>query len=325
MCGYCMERIALDILKRDVQGSLQMKDLGSDMNCYFYLRETSDFLSAADRVRRSRQHRTFFSDPPGVAFDRGLEILFEHGFDSSAYQRLLKKPFYREEIIATCTDSRRRDFETLSEGLQVDNLGLLYQAETFFWGNNSKVLRNLDHILPACRNILKHYISWWLDGKALDSGDLLAKLDNLGHLERINAGYAEQTSEASLSRAQDFRFGVLFTAVYFSILMVGSCSAGKKMLLAIAQRNPAETPGPCADDLWLQRVAALRLYDLEGFEAFSRRVTTLHATSLIYIDLMRGFTKEQRELLLDIVTIQPDATQEDLCDKARWLRERELL
>lgn len=43
--------IALDILKSDLSGSLQMKDLGSHSHLYFYLREAFDFLPALNLKR----------------------------------------------------------------------------------------------------------------------------------------------------------------------------------------------------------------------------------------------------------------------------------
>lgn len=328
MCGYCTEETALKILKDDIQGSLQMKDLEYGLARYFYLRETPEFIPALDSLRRSlaqersdmssdippflaQKKPSFFSEvPPAVLLYRGLEILLVQGFASPAYQLLLKKPLYREAISFTCSDEKRNAFELATEGLEIEHLGMLYDAETYFWGERSKQLRTLAHVLPSCRNLLKHYISWWLEGKDLKKDDMTAAIEERDVTDPINVISDEDRS----------RFDLLCRALYFSILMVGSCSAGKKILKAIVQRNPAGTPGMEGEDIWLQRVAAVKLYDLEGFTALSKYLTTIRATHYYYIDIVRSFTVEQKELLLGEIKLHPNAeTTDNLISLSRWL------
>ena len=282
MCGVCTEQIALNNLCDEMHGNLQMKYLGSILDRYFYLRETPDFLTAFDKVKRSlaQKRLPFFSEVPhDVVLYRGLEILLEHGFSSAQYQQLLKKQLYREAIVATCSEENRKAFVAATEGLDIELLGLLYDAETYFWGERSKELRTLANVLSACRNLLKHYISWWLDGKGLQKED-----------------------EYCISSDEHSRFYLLCRAIYFSILMVGSCSAGKKMLGAIAGKDLMGIPGAFGEDLWLNRVAALKLFDLEGFDLYLKRLSVYKShRHYFYIDQMRGFTEEQKHMLLDEV------------------------
>ena len=300
MCGYCTEQIALDILKRDMAGALQMKELGSNVSRFFYLRESTDFLSALDRLKRSlaQKRLSFFSGiPHQVLFYRGLEILLQHGYSSPAYQRLLKQPLYRDTVATLCNNKQRDYFESATVGLNVDCLGVLYESETYFWGERSKELRTLANVLLSCRNMLKHYISWWLDGKNLKKMD-----------------------EHCLTKEEYSRFSLLYRAVYFSVLMVGSCSAGKKMMGAIVEKEPVTTPSIAGDDLWLQRVAALKLYDLAGFDAFLKHLTNTRATNFYFIDIVRGFSLKQKHLLLDEVRRHPEAdTTDNSISLSRWV------
>jgi len=300
MCGYCTEETALYVLRKDVQGNLQMKELGSNLGRHFYLRETQDFISALDRLKRSlaQKRLPFFSEVShDVVLCRGLEILLEQGFASPAYQRLLKKPLYRDAIAALCSNENRQAFEAGTEGLNIYSLGILYDAETYFWGERSKQMRTLADILSSCRHLVKHYISWWLNGDGL------------------------QMDEDCVVKEESFRFALLFRALYFSVLIIGKYSAGKKMLTAIAQRNPAGTPFFDGDDLWLQRVAALKLYDLEGIEVFGKNLKTIRNGLYFYVDLIRGFSIEQKQVLLDEIRRYKEADRMDsLTQMSRWLR-----
>ncbi|MBT1070672.1 hypothetical protein [Pelotalea chapellei] len=303
MCGYCVERSALDILNKDIRGNLSKDDLGYSLGRYFYLRETPNFISALDRLRRSlaqKKQILFPEVPPIVVLYRGLEVLLQQGFESPLYQQLLKRPLYRDAIVAACSDQQRKAFDLATNGLAIKHLGLLYDAETYFWGERSTQLRVLAQVLPSCRNLIKHYISWWLEGKLQNKNDL---------------------SKGSDAEAYH-RFDLLSRALYFSVLMVGSCLGGKKMLLAIAQTSPAETPAIEGKDLWLQRVAALKLYDLEGFNSYCKHVTNLRATHYYYINQMRSFSMEQKQFLQDEVRRLPDAdSTDDFIRMSSWLRE----
>lgn len=301
MCGYCIERMALDVLKSDRQGTLQMKDLGSSLHRYFFLRETPDFISGLDSLKRSLAHKrlSFFTEVPhSVVLYRGLEILLAQGFSSSDYQKLLKNPLYRDAVAALCSAEERNKFESATAGLHIEHLGLLYEAETYFWGERSKQLRTLANVLPSCRNLLKHYVEWWLDGKELQMVDEFCI-------------YGDERS----------RFNLLCRALYFSIQMVGSCSAGKKMLAAIIEKESAGTPKPYGEELWLQRVAAQKLYDLVGFEPFLKHLTTTRATNYYYLDIVRGFSIEQKQMLLDEVGYHPESkTSDNFISLSRWLK-----
>jgi hypothetical protein len=287
MCGYCTEEHVLNNLKDQVRGKLKLKYLGCQHFVDFYLRESPDFISSLDTLRRSFSQRKleFFSAVSHLTLTfRGLEILLEQGFTSPAYQKLLKNKLYRDAIAATCTDERNKEFVSATEGLDIEHLVLLYDAETYFSEEHSRKLITLANVLPSCCNLLKHYISWWLmEPNPLDMAE----------------GNDISSQDKELTDEDLHRLHLLSLSIYFSILLVGSCSAGKKILLAISERSPARIPFVNGIDLWLKRIAAVKLYDLEGFDLFLKHLPTIHASSYFYICQIRGFSDEQKQRLLD--------------------------
>ncbi|MBT0664514.1 hypothetical protein KI809_09400 [Geobacter pelophilus] len=300
MCGYCAEEIALDILSNEVRGNLQMKNLSTNLHRYYFLRESPDFVSALDRLRRSLALKRvpFYSEiPHKIVLCRGLEVLLKGGFDSAPYQRLLKMSLYRDAISTLCSGEMREAFESATQGLTCGHLGMLYDAETYFWEGRVKKLQTLSTAIPSCLDLLRHYISWWLDGNGLQMVD-----------------------EYSVTNEEYFRFALLFRAIFFSTLLVGRISAGRKIMSAIACKCPAGTPVIDGDDVWLQRIATHKLYSIEGFDAFIEHLSKFRYGHFFYIDQVCGFSVEQKQALLTEVRSLLDAERSyDLILMSEWL------
>ena len=298
MCGYCVEEHALNNLRDQILGKVKLKYLIG--MCDYYLRESPDFISTLDKLRRSfaQKKLEFFSEVSrSTLVFRGLEILLEQGFTSLAYQKLLKNKPYRDAIASVCS-YWKKGFASVTHGLDIEHLGLLYDAETYFSEERSRKLITLANVLPSCRNLLKHYISWWL----IDPNPL-----------HMAEGTDITSQQKEFTREDSDRLELLSMALYFSILLVGSCSAGKKILLAISERCPARMPFFNGIDLWLKRIAALKLYDLEGFDLFLEQLPTIHTSSYFYICQIRGFSEEQKQRLL------AEANHQGIGMYYRWL------
>jgi len=315
MCGTCVEHYALEILLKDVRGNLQMESLWGQPCHYFYLREASNFITAMDRTKRSfaRKKQPFFEEVPhGVVLYRGLEMLLEQGFDSPEYQKLLKITLYRDAIAALCADGTRKAFDSSTEGLNIEPLGMLYDSETYFSGERSNLLRTHPQMFSLCKNLLEHYISWWLEGEEQNENDLQAMMEETGILDTLYKVTVEDRS----------RFYLLCRAIYFSILAFGCCSDGNKMLLAVAQGQLKGAPSMLGEDLWLQRVATLKLYDLEGFDTFLKYLTTIRPTNYCFLDIVRSFSVEQKKKLLNEALRHPVEETTDYYNSiTRWLSE----
>ena len=316
MCGYCIEGTALRILSSEMQGFLRVKPTWDAWECYFYLREAPDFPRALDRLRRSlaRRREPFYSIVShSVVLFRGLEILREDGFASPRYQQLLKKHLYREAVLAECAEEARASFEADTEGLAVNGLSILYESDAYLTGKHSEALK--DGLLTCCGNLLEHYYSWWLVWDDQTASDTV--------------GYGVKRT-----LAEDRRCSLLSRAVYFSLLQAPGIPGGKDLLSRIAHQCPAGGPGMSDETLWLQRVAALKFYDLEAPEMFYQHLTSFRASIFEYIDIARGFTTDQKIQLLDEARLYPaewttdsllnitEWLSEELADPARWAKER---
>ena len=116
MCEYCMEPYALNILEKDLRGTVLI-DEQTECFCpddYFFLRESFDFPRALERWEHAKTKEgldLFSIMPPSVLLYRGLEILVERGFESQQYQRLLRMPLYREAIEKACDSDVRIDYD----------------------------------------------------------------------------------------------------------------------------------------------------------------------------------------------------------------------
>lgn len=311
MCGSCTNNRALEILSDDVQGRLKMKEVGFSPYGYLYLRETPEFIPALNRMIRSlaQKRLPFFSEiPHEVMLFRGLEILLEKGFDSLDYQALLKKAAYRDAIAALCSPEARKEFAGATQGLNIDRMGMLCDTETYFCKNMLKPAE----IAAECKILLEHYVSWWLQGEGLGKNDLLAMMEETGIMDPIN----------DVTDADRTRFALLCRAIYFSILVIGRTAGGKQLLLAIAQKGPVGISSFDGDDLWLQRVATLRLYDLEGFEPFLGYLTSIRASNYYFLDIVRNFTVQQKMRLLKEARRHPeDETSDGFMNVITWLEQ----
>ncbi|MEI6208874.1 MAG: hypothetical protein WCP20_19010 [Desulfuromonadales bacterium] len=302
MCGYCTEEVALDILYDDVRGKLKTNNLGYLLR-YFYLRETPDFIHSFDKIRRSLAQKKipFFSGVPAEALlFRGLETLIKQGFESGNYKKLLKNSIYRDAITLLCSENMQKEFEALAKGYEIENLVQLYVTKTFFTAEGVQLLMTSSHILQSCRSLLKHYIAWWLDGQ-MPPVDLLASVEELGVLDEINKDHQDKTPSAIYGRTRKFFFESLIRSLYFSIIMIGDDPHDKVILRAIAKKKPSETPHISGEDLWLRRVAALKLYELEGFDTFSKYLTKRRSNLFFYINQLHSFSAEQKQIILDKV------------------------
>lgn len=294
MCGWCLEGIALELLEKELRGIFPSKEIreGCGIEPGFYLREASDFPAAFERLKRNLVLRRIVpleKLPAEIILLRAMEILLVHGFRSDVYQRLVRQDLFRSLITRACGREMRQEFIFTTESLATDPLVVLYEADTFLDEKSSHALGNLVSMLPSCKKLLGHYYSWWLKGKGLWKNDLLQRMEETGIMDPLD----------DIADDQHARFKLLLRSIYFSVIVAGKYRAGSNILLKLAQTDPAGVPMFDGDDLWLQRVAALKHYDLVGFDGFMERFPVLRATHFYYINLVRGFTVKEKEQIRD--------------------------
>jgi len=111
-------------------------------------------------------------------------------------------------------------------------------------------------------------------------------------------------------------FARLFPALYYAL---EACREDSVLLAEIVVRRVVDPPGPLALDLWLQRRAALRLYDLCGIDPFVRNLDRIRGRLLYYLDLKRSLSEADREALLMVSQRSAEVLDEEEMDLSRWL------
>lgn len=303
MCGWCVERLALEITARSQGGRYPSRECSDTIGRFFYLREVGDFSQGFIKVRRSAKRKgidVVTDIPADLAFMRILETLFHHGFAARSYQELLRQKDIRSIINSACQDGRREQYLEAVPGLGVQDLSFLYRPETYLTADGARELRR-PILLPACRTLLAHYRKWWLLGDSLQKNDLEERFEKTGILDPIE----------DIAHAEHDRFDLLLRALYFGLLFVGRFSAGAPLLRGIAETAPFGVPAFAGDDLWLQRVAALLWYDQKGFNGLLSDRPSFRTSLFYYIHLKRRFTPEQMKELIKVAESDPLIDKKD--------------
>ena len=113
-------------------------------------------------------------------------------------------------------------------------------------------------------------------------------------------------------------FQIIFRALWFSLNLLGRSPASRNILQEIVTTWPAGVPFFDAHDLWLQRRAALLLYDNAGLKPFLEK--GCRASLLYYLDLKRGLSTQQYQMIKSAVTrLSGRAFHDDQFDWRSWL------
>ena len=229
-----------------------------------------------------------------------------------SYQGLVQQDLVRNLIITACDEKWLPDFVKATASLAVEPLAVLYDPATYLTAVGAQKLQNKTLLIPACLDMLWHYHSWWLLGDGLIKNDLDERMAKTGIYDPIE----------DITNDQHERFYLLLRSIYFSLLLLGRDNSCTEMLPHLVELYPHGVPWFLGDDLWLQRVAALALYDLIGFDAFLEYLEEFRATVFYYVDQKRAFTPEQKSQLLDVVRKNPEFDRgDDYMSIEEWLSE----
>lgn len=306
MCGCCTESIALNVLEQEIQGISPTKEQLQECtpSLYFYLREATDFAMAFDHLTLAGTGEKIVpleKLPAEIILLRALEIRAEQEFSDSTYQALVGVPLFSSLIDKVCGKKLEYNFAQATTGMDMTPLYFLYDADTYLLENRAFELVQTDQILPAYHSLLKHYTTWWLKGVGLRKNDLVQRMKETGFYDPID----------DIAEGQYERFNLLLRALHFSVLTIGKFEDGKNVLWELAHNNPFGVSDFSGADLWLQRIAALKLYDLMGFDSFIKHFPDFRITLFYYIGLKRGYTKEQKKMILEAARHFPEIAQND--------------
>ncbi len=304
MCGWCFESIVKEVLEKERRDRILPEDCDEDWTAWFYLREANNFPLALERLSQSMKRKKvvpleYLSAE--VVLLRMLEILLRHGFSSPLYQRLIRQKLIRSLIVKACENGLKSAFiDSVIEPVGMP-LAILYEAAAYLEEGKSKLLLKPASLLPACLDLLRHYRRGWLRDDMRADNDFRGPKEKNGVLDPIE----------DITDEQRERFECMLRALFFSVSMVGRFTSGTRMLHTLAKEPPAYVPGFYGNDLWLQRIAALQLYDLIGFDAFCCYFFDFRDTLFYYIFLKRGFTAKQKARLLEFSRRKPAGKRND--------------
>ena len=311
MCGFCTEVFAFEFLERE---RLEKPFLFQGWPASeFVFQETKDPSYAMERfaasVRRKKQD-LINELPDETLLCRAIDLLLEKGFDSEAYQQLSRKKIFKMLLNKTCPgEINTKDVTTMGR-FTFNQLNRLYDSE--IWTSKEAVTELLESVKIKKETLtaLRYYIDWWLKGKGLKKNDLKKRMDETGILDPIE----------DISKNEQEVFRAIFRAVWFSVNFLRHSQESEKMLGEIVRNGPAGVPHFDAKDLWLQRRAALILFDISGLKPFLEQ--GCRASLLYYLHLKKGLSQEDFYSLSQALDrLGEDAFADDLFNFREWLAE----
>lgn len=285
MCGYCTESFAL----RAMQHDQEIIALSRDKPMF----ATMAFQEAVDLPSGLLEIGDTCINNPSVALTilcRAIELLSTAGFDSEAYQRLIEIPNFKAAIRSACEYIPKTDTSSdLPEQLQPDHYQWLREISTYLEANCFRELSENASPQRCLENVL-NYSAWWVD---------------------------------RAPTANDHRLlWQIFPMLWFSLLRSSKADDIEPAVWLVAIRARGSEPDFDALDLWLQRRAALVIYERRGIDPFVREIKLVRAELIGYLILTGRLSEIERQTLSDRIRQLPGG---DLEGETTQFSARELL
>ena len=275
MCGYCTENLSL----LAAAGSLVPDAQTSGVEARMAMQELSRLADAfASGVAGSQTGEDFAR----IFLARLLDVLFHGGYDSPEYQALLSQPDFERLIDLGCNPNLRRAYSIWESPLDTCGYEWVLDRATYLsphgFINAVRMARNGSHLL-------QQYARWWLDGHGL------TWLDHDHKVPEHATGVDRLADHRRLDRS--------FLALWVAIVVSSKNPNTVIALRPIALTQPAGIPNFEALDLWLQRRAALAVYDLEGIAPFVGAVGGVRPEIFQYLKLKGRITASERDVFIN--------------------------
>ncbi|RLC11621.1 MAG: hypothetical protein DRH43_03740 [Deltaproteobacteria bacterium] len=297
MCGYCMEEIAIDVVKKEAKGQQGQRSVEANLSLYFRpcLQEAKDFLAAVEIANDVLYDLDEDQACNEVILCRTLEIVFKQGFDSD-YWKLIENKTVRQAIRKKCSHETKN--AVLGSGFPfVDNCLLrLYEAETYFEKERwSELLSDRDALAVSCRQTLRYYVDWWLLGKGLSRND------------RVRNGIVDGLNERN--KDECYLFELFYRLFFFGTMLLPYKKDDRNITYQLLTNNPSYLPDFSGMDLWLQRIAIIRLANSGGIASLLPYDPAIRPALIYYMATKIGMDKEGRKLLSDSMLSSYDESQ----------------
>lgn len=226
---------------------------------------------------------------PNTVVCRGIEILFNEGYNSGKYRKILSNECYRQAIKINCAKERRETFNNLNFN---GHFIKLYDEETYFKDQWRDLFKNIDDLYRSANNLFGYFIDWWFFGKDLKQNPH----EYMGTCDVLNPRHTESVE----------LFNLLFPSIFFIVLFL-SAKKENTIIWKLLFNDPCYTPDFELMDVWLKRKALERMVGLFGIDKiiphFKRIDGDIHLepdySLLDYVTAKLGikFTERQKDLL----------------------------
>ena len=261
MCGFCSEGTAIELASDLASGKVWAPEL-ENMMTIAYLQESEIVFPAIERVEEQFKNAVAELNTKGiqslaqlkaadgmvpleswfervglrVAFCRIVELLVKKGFDSDEYQNLITIPFVAEVITTLCQFTPPFNERFFAPDSSIRDV---FQRDLFFFDKafSDKTLKRSDFIAD-CVKLLTTYVEQW-HSKGEDW-------------------------EEDFESVQ-----VAFPYIFLSFIVVESHYPDSGVFAQMVKNTPGHFGASFETlEMWLQRKAALRLYETMGLSAF---------------------------------------------------------
>lgn len=307
MCGYCTEIYALAAVQMVKFPMLTDADCMPYMRHRLMLQEARNISSRFDGFER----------PPGrpesiIWLGRALQVLMDGGYDTPTYQLLIASPRFLASVDSYCGSAQVAQFGHAALPLNAAALSWLAERET--WLQPGVFARRVQAVtMDYLASLLAQYAANCLRPADQDEEK---SLDG----ENGCAASAEPTDE-------QVNNWVLPLIMAIAKMATPDCPDRlmHQALWPIIRSGPNWTPGFDALELWIERQAALVLYDRFGIKPFAENLYWLRHELFQYLALTRTIDAQERKQLLDLFLQFGTRGDGNFFSLRHWLVDGEIL
>lgn len=282
MCGYCVEYSVLTLLMEGVK-----RPTSNYPDDYFAWFQGGDLLEALETPPEGCVDRV-------MVICRVLEILQAEGFDSTAYQALLQRPVFDLFIHGFCEEPAPDELTLSLAGVE-----WLRSPETYLMpGVFEHVMRGW--VCDVGPSILGTYLNYRVLGQGLRHNDLNELMETTGVFDPIN----------------DIRYEVHETirwflpGIWLAMMSMDKEAPRWTLLWDLVMKTPEGIPLFEGLELWLQRRAAIKAYDVAGLTPFLEQLADIRAELLVNLMMHRRLSGSDLDRLTLALSRLPEG---DLC------------
>jgi hypothetical protein len=258
MCGFCSEEMVLNLAE-----GRQAFGIGSPpLMLRFAIQESlplTRFFDAGWSIPKSAAFARMF-------LARLIDLLDGQGYDSTEYQDLLGQPGFVPLLARACDTTPETAAANSENSIDAREFAWVLQPETYLAPD---VFAARQRETTGGTRLLDQYARWWLPEDPDADIENAWEVPDDAHLRRRSPDHA------LLER--------LFPALWAALICARQDGAARSVVRMIALTKPPGTPASDALDLWLQRRAALAVFDSEGIAPFVAAGQNLRPEVLRYL------------------------------------------